>query len=247
MKVTAHFHDSRVDVKPTPKGIRTQEDLRSTAGIRNPAAVLDRWPPLAKFLWILEAAKSNFPELQGLAGAEGKNPKRSPPSSETIPSTREQVARALCIPQVGAESHHAPSSLRLALFKWVIEASKDPTRTTWSGSRLVFPWAFEGPSRLEAVRAVAVELDESELPADWPGNHPSFACTLEGELKPQAMEIIKGYMRHGYGAVFRSRSAAEKALQSQYAIQFGLSLALPVCSMDDKVGRKVNHNPNHEI
>ena len=114
-------------------------------------AVLDRWPLLAKSLWplrsILEAAICNLPELEGLAGAAGKNPKRAPPSSETITSLREQVARALRIPPADAESHHAASSLRPA-----------------SGSRLVLPWALQGPSRLGAI----YQATTRHLPA-----HPS--------------------------------------------------------------------------
>ena len=189
--------------------------------MRNPSAVLDRWPLLAKSLWplrsVLEVAMSNLPQLQGLAGAVGKNPKRAPPSSETITSLREQVARALHIPPADAESHHAASSLRPAFFKWVIEASKDPDAhiVEWL---IGAPMGITRPITLGGhfpVRAVAAEVEESELPADWPGNHPSFARTPEGELEWPAMEIIKGYIRHGYGTVFRSRAAAENAHTEQ--------------------------------
>ena len=187
--------------------------------MRNPAAVLDRWPLWTRYLWplrsILEAAISNLPELQGLAGVAGKNPKRAPPSSATITSLQEQVARALCIPPADAEGAiMQPHRCARPSSNGSLRRATTPTR--WSGSRLVLPWALQGPSRLQTfpVRAVAAELEESELSADWPGHHPSFARTPEGELKPPAMEIIKGYIRHGYGTVFRSRTAAEKALQA---------------------------------
>ena len=196
-RVRVPVHKSRLGVKPTPKEIRTQEDLRCTAGMRNPAAVLDRWPLWTKSLWplrsILEAAISNLTELRGLAGAAGKNPKRVPPSSETVTSLREQEARALCTPPADAEGAiMQPHRCARPSSNGSLRRATTPTR--WSGSRLVLPWALQGPSRLQTfpVRAVAAELEESELPAVWSGNHPSFARTPEGELKPPAMEIIKG-------------------------------------------------------
>ena len=94
---------------------------------------------------------SYLPELQSFAGAVGKNPKRAPPSSETITSFREQEARALRIPPADAESHHAASSLRSAFFKWVVETSKDPDKhivewlTMGAPMGIARPIKFGGP------------------------------------------------------------------------------------------------------
>ena len=78
---------------------RSAEDASCTAGMRNPASVLLRWPSLRSGMRPVREAVSSFlrevPEARCLAYACGSQPRRKPPSQSLIRQLRYRAAGAL--------------------------------------------------------------------------------------------------------------------------------------------------------
>ena len=78
------------------KEIRDAENASCNAGMRNPAAVCERWPELVAGMQpVKEAllkAMAHGVELRDLPLAVWKSPARSPPSEEAVSKARAVVA-----------------------------------------------------------------------------------------------------------------------------------------------------------
>ena len=94
------------------KEIREEEDLHSTAGMRNPHALEEGWPQLwdvmADVRKLLLQLRHHLPEFRGLAGCCGSEPAREPPDELAVDQVRRVLSVYLGIPLVEAlHTHHA--------------------------------------------------------------------------------------------------------------------------------------------
>ena len=131
------LHISRVPELITPKEVRLGEDACCTAGLRDPARLLDRWPSL-RGCWrpirhgILRA-RARLPDCVGLTRTCGERPWRPPPSEESIAMVRAAISTAMGLTVDQGECQHAASTLRFNLFRALAQRTKDPDalQTGW--------------------------------------------------------------------------------------------------------------------
>ena len=77
------LHISRVPELITPKEVRLGEDVCCTAGLSDPARLLDRWPSLRgcwnQLVMEILRARARLPDCVGLTRTCGARPWRPPP------------------------------------------------------------------------------------------------------------------------------------------------------------------------
>ena len=115
------------------KEIRDAEDAACNAGMRNPAAVCNRWPELVEAMQpvrqALLSAIAKCPDLQDLPLAVGKSPIRQPPAEASIALARDMVAEALAVKAKSANSWHTAGKWRYNL---VADVQKRCMTLMWS-------------------------------------------------------------------------------------------------------------------
>ena len=124
------LHISRVPELITPKEVRLGEDACCTAGLRDPARLLDRWPSMREcwrpIRYGIVRARARLPDCVVLTTTCGERPWRTPPSEESIAMVRAAISTAMGLTVVQEECHHAASTLRLNLFRALAQLTKDP-------------------------------------------------------------------------------------------------------------------------
>ena len=112
------------------KEVRDAEDAACNAGMRNPAAVLSRWPALVDAMLpirkALLSAIANCTDLHDLPKAVGANPSRPPPTLESIAVARATVAKALNLSSKAAEKKHRAGKWRYKIVSAVQKRADDP-------------------------------------------------------------------------------------------------------------------------
>ena len=113
-----------------PKELRLGEDACCTAGLRDPARLLDRWMSLRE-CWrpirhgILKA-RARLPDCVDVTRTCGERPWRPPPSAESIAMVRAAISTAMGLTVDQGECQHAASTLRSNLFRALAQVTKDP-------------------------------------------------------------------------------------------------------------------------
>ena len=223
-------HWTRATFTRTPREQKAMEDAACTAGLRNPAWLVEApgaqlASALAPVRQALLAARAARGGLQGLAGACGLAPRRPLPSEEDVAFARLQVGRSLDLSWARADQHHASSPLRHNIFGAVLERLDDSDRVIADWLRDGAPMGVECPIP-PGGHFPLVEQERELSPADLPdayfyrGNHPSFE-EFHGELAPPTYTLVKDYLAKGFGQRFKSREEAESVMGTVFPAPLG--------------------------
>ena len=110
--------------------MRLGEDACCTAGLRDPARLLDRWPSLRgcwrPIRYGILRARARLPDCVGLTRTCGERPWLPPPSEESIAMFRAAISTAMGLTVDQGECQHAASTLRFNLFRALAQLTKDP-------------------------------------------------------------------------------------------------------------------------
>lgn len=206
-----HRHSSRGDTGDSAREVKMRQDRECNAGMRNPRAVVDRWPELRmamarvrKSLMIIREDESSF---VAFAAACGRKAPRQPPTE------RWKLAN-----QFGIQDHwdrrRPASTWRPALVRAVQDLAYDPGTflPIWlePGAPMGLRKAIEAgglfPAAADEVRLGLEELESAEI---WTRNQPSFDATFE-EGPPPGVPLMEGYVDSGFGELFVDLEDAEK-------------------------------------
>ena len=205
-----------------PAAEKRQEDLDCSAGMRDPAELIHRWPALwramAPVAAVLLEAQSGGGAFAGLVGCVGDAPSRPPPSELELAGLRRRVAQALGVPPDRADDTHPAAPWRFRLVAAVQDAAQDPDAA-------LREWLSEGapmgikvpiaPGGLFPLKTTAAEIDpEDVFMEDFAGNHPSFGAA--GTEAP-GLAVVQGHLDAGFGELFANRAAAEHHFGEQVA------------------------------
>ena len=151
------------------------------------------------------------PELQGLPGACGSSPSRSPPSPELIADLRAHVARKLGLSESSAEAHHPASPWRYAIVQRVLRLAGDPDVEVGKWLQQGTPVGIAVPIRPSGLLPLVSEspttsVDRLREQVQWTHNHPSFGLRDGDELP--AHGLLQDLVDQGFAMVFSDKDAA---------------------------------------
>ena len=208
-KIARHV-DRGVDT-PSAKDVRDAEDRACNAGMRNPAAVCDRWPELISAMAEVRRALlqvcEDIPELRDLPLAVGDNPDVPPPSDDAIKEARRRVGVALGIPACDVDAHHSAGKWRYNIVKAIQARCGDPDSPLVEWLKTGSPMGILHPITPGGLFPVC------ESPAEaltlegllWQkGNHPSFGIKDVDDGEPPGLALLREYYRKGFASRYTS-------------------------------------------
>ena len=209
-------HIDRGASRQSAREVKAAEDDKSTAGARNTFDVISAWPSYQSAMLpvrssLLEAIRSH-PDLQGIAGACGQNPSRSPPHASAVSWARKLVAESFGLTPAQAEWHHAASPWRPELISAVLSAAGDPDVEvpTWlsEGAPVGVNVAIRPGGHLPRIHESPELASEDLIGADtYTHNHASFDAESDDE-RP-AHQLLSELVSSGHALVFHSAAHAE--------------------------------------
>ena len=211
-------HELRGAEEESARERRRAEDDRCLAGMRNPAALIDRWPRLWQAMdavkKVLVDAHSERPDFQGLTGLCGDGAARGAPTEEVLRELRIKLAEALGADEAEADLHHSASPWRYALVRACQLAAEDPDEALAGWLQFGAPMGLTRDIQVGGLFpevALDVELTVEELDGQEriTNNHPSFEATFDSDTPP-GVELMKGYVQSGFGRLFRCADDASK-------------------------------------
>ena len=207
-------HALRGPEQESAKEKREAEDQSSSAGMRNPADLEQRWPELWRVGEVLREflleTRDMTPALRGLTDACGPTPSRPPPSEEVLGVVRAGLEKLFVVEAGTFERHHQASSWRYGLVEAVMKATNDSDEVLPVWLRQGAPMGLAEDIRVGGHFPVApvdsaitvATLDK--MPAKLE-NHPSW-CELP------SYDLLREQVEQGFAKLYVDADAAANAL-----------------------------------
>ena len=159
------------------------------------------------------------------ARAAARRGARPTDHAELVQLLGEQVCISLGLASSDAARHHPSSPLCYPLFQRVLHLARDPDTHIGHWVQHGAPMGIAKPivpGGLFPLRPSNAEIDVGQLADqyEYKANHPSFDRCY-GEFEPPTLPLIRGYLRKGFGKLFRSRRHAEVCLGATFPAPLG--------------------------
>ena len=216
-----HRHRLRGLDPISTKERQRQEDLDSTAGMRNPGDLEQTWPALwetmadvkSLFVYIRRLLPELFRDLTGCCGSA---PSRSPPTFADLAILRRCLEKLLEAPPGSFDESASSSTWNFNLVQALQAKAGDCDKVLpgWLRdgapmgiTKTIEPGGHFPKTEPDASLTVAT-LDKIPSVKD---NHPSWK-ELHGHDRPPAFDLLQEQVEAGFAILFTDQAAAEKAL-----------------------------------